>query len=72
VGSNPPGALLPVSYDCCCQEEVYALGRSLVQRSPTDCGAPVCVREDSIMRRPWPTRKCCAKRAAGGGRLYDR
>jgi hypothetical protein len=25
----------------CCQVEVYARGRSLVQRSPTDCG--VCL-----------------------------
>jgi hypothetical protein len=23
----------------CCQVEVFATGRSLVQRSPTDCGA---------------------------------
>jgi hypothetical protein len=31
-----------VSYEClCCQAEVSATGRSLVQRSPTDCG--VCV-----------------------------
>jgi hypothetical protein len=27
----------------CCQVEVTATGRSLVQRSPTDCG--VCVSE---------------------------
>ena len=27
----------------CCQVEVYATGRSLIQRSPTDCGASLCV-----------------------------
>ena len=26
----------------CCQAEVSAMGRSFVQRSPTDCGAKVC------------------------------
>jgi hypothetical protein len=26
-----------------CQVEVFATGRSLVQRSPTDCGVSVCV-----------------------------
>ena len=43
----------------CCQVEISAKGRSLVQRSPTEC---VCVsdREASIMRRSWPTRACCA------------
>jgi hypothetical protein len=27
----------------CCRIEVSATGRSLVQRSPTDCGASLCV-----------------------------
>ena len=27
----------------CCQEVVSATGRSLVQRSPTDCGASLCL-----------------------------
>jgi hypothetical protein len=39
----------------CCQVEVPALGRSLVQRSPTECGVSKCGREAPIMRRPWPT-----------------
>ena len=42
AGSNPAGGhgcLSPVSV-VCCQVEVSATGRSLVQRSPTDC---VCV-----------------------------
>jgi len=27
----------------CCQVEVFATSRSLVQRSPIDCGASLCV-----------------------------
>ena len=27
----------------CCQVEVSATSRSVVQRSPTDCGASLCV-----------------------------
>jgi hypothetical protein len=40
----------------CCQVEVSATSWSLVQRSPTDCGASLCVwsRKTSRMRRPWP------------------
>jgi hypothetical protein len=44
----------------CCQVEVSALGWSFVQRSPTECGVFECDSEASIMRRPWPTRGCCA------------
>jgi len=29
----------------CCQVEVSATGRAIVQRSPTDCGASECDRE---------------------------
>jgi len=40
----------------CCQVEVSATGLSLVQRRPTDCGAPKqCDLETSRMRRVWPT-----------------
>jgi hypothetical protein len=39
----------------CCRVEVYASGRSLVQRSPTECGVSECDREASIMRWPRPT-----------------
>jgi hypothetical protein len=46
----------------CCQVEVFASGWSLVQRSPTECGVSECDREASVMRRPWPTRGCCAKK----------
>jgi hypothetical protein len=44
-GSNPTRymdvCLLSV---VCCQAQVSATGRSLVQRSPTDCGVPECDR----------------------------
>ena len=38
----------------CCQVDVSALGRSLVQRSPTDCGASECDHEFWMIMRPWP------------------
>ena len=39
----------------CCQVEVSASCRSLVQRSPTDCSVSECDRESSIMRVAWST-----------------
>ena len=61
------GAWMFVCCDCCVLSEVSATGRSLVQRSSTEC---VCVsechHESSKMRRPWPTgellRHCKNKR----------
>jgi len=44
----------------CCQVEVSASGRSLVQWSHTECGVSECDREASILRRPWPTGGCYA------------
>ena len=32
----------------CCQVEVFATGRSLVQRSPTDCGVSLCVISEPL------------------------
>jgi hypothetical protein len=44
----PTGAWMFVSCEClCCQVEVSATGRSLVQRSHTDCG--VCL---SVIVKP--------------------
>ena len=40
AGSNPAGLWMSV---VCCQVEAYASGRSLVRRSPTECGVCVCV-----------------------------
>jgi hypothetical protein len=37
-----------------CQAEVSARGRSLVQRSPTECDVSVRDLETSTTRRPWP------------------
>ena len=34
----PPGARMSLQSVVCCQEEVFASGRSLVRRSPTKCG----------------------------------
>jgi hypothetical protein len=37
---------------------VSVTGWSLVQRSPTECGASECVGEACIIKRPWPSRIC--------------
>ena len=50
---------LPHLSDVCCQIDVSGSGRSLVQSSPTECGVSECDQE-ALMRRPWPTRDCCA------------
>jgi hypothetical protein len=60
VGSNPAGGmdvcLLSVA---CCPVEVCAMGWSLVQRSPTECGVSECViTKCRKMRRPGPPRGC--------------
>jgi hypothetical protein len=60
AGSNPTGGMGACLSVVCCQVEVSTSGWSLVQRSPTFCGVSECDREASIMRRPWPTRGCCA------------
>ena len=39
----PPGAWMSVLSVVCCQVEVSSTGWSLVQRSPTDCDASLCV-----------------------------
>jgi hypothetical protein len=40
----------------CCQVEVSATSRSLVQRSPTECGVSECDLETSTIRMPRLTR----------------
>jgi hypothetical protein len=49
---------MSVSCECfvCCQVKISATGRSLVQRSSTECGVSECVLETSTMRRPRLTR----------------
>ena len=58
----PPRTWVSVASVVCCQVETSASGWSLVQRSTTECGVSECDRETLIMRRPWPTRGCCATR----------
>jgi hypothetical protein len=63
VGSNPAGGghgCLSLVSVVCCQVEVSASAWLLVHRSPTECGVSECDREAPIMRRPWPTKGCCA------------
>ena len=61
VGSNPAGGMdVCLVSVVCCQVEFSASGRSLVQRSPTECGVSERDHGSSIMRRPWPTGGCCA------------
>jgi hypothetical protein len=56
----PPRAWMFVVSVVRFQVEVSASGRSLVQRSPTECGVSECDNKSLIMRSPWPTRGCCA------------
>jgi hypothetical protein len=44
----------------CCQVEVSARGRSLVQGSSSECGLSECDLETSKWRRPRPHLDCCA------------
>ena len=49
------GCLSLVSF-ACCQIEVSETGRSLVRRSPIECGVSEYELETSVRRRPNPTR----------------
>lgn len=53
----PPGVWMSVLVSVvCCQVEVSASGRLLVQSRATECGVPECDREASTGRRPWHAR----------------
>jgi hypothetical protein len=53
----PPGhGCLSLLSIVCCQVEVSATGRSLVQGSPTKCGVSVCDLGTSTSRMLSPTR----------------
>ena len=57
VGSNPAGSMdVSLVNVVCCQVEVPAPGRSLIQRSPTESGVSKCDLETSTVRRPRPNR----------------
>ena len=45
----PPVAWMSVSCECCVLSEVSGSGRSLIQRSPTECTMSECDREASTM-----------------------
>jgi hypothetical protein len=50
-----------VSLNVVCYEvEVSATGKSLVQRSPTECVVSECDRKASIIRKPSTTEESCA------------
>ena len=54
---------MSVSCDFCV---LSATSRSLVQRSPAECGVSECDIDASKIRRPWPTGAPCAM---GGGEI---
>ena len=58
--------LRPLACWDCGFESHQGAWMSVVQRSPTECGVSERYREASIMRRPWPTRGCCAIEGGGG------
>ena len=60
--SNPAGGLdvCRLLSVVCCQVEISVTGRSLVRKSPIECGLSVCDRGTSVTRR-WPIRGCRAK-----------
>jgi len=60
AGSNTAGAWMSVSCECCVLSG-RGIWVGLITRveSPTVCGVSEYNREASL-RRPWPTRGCCA------------
>jgi hypothetical protein len=63
AGSDPvEGMDVCLVFVVCCQVAASAMGRSLVQRSPTEHGVCLSVHdpETPTRRRPWPDRGCCA------------
>ena len=60
AGSNAAGRMAVCLVNVvCCQVEVAASGRSLIQRTATECGVSECDRKALTMRRSWPTMGCC-------------
>jgi hypothetical protein len=48
MGSNPTGGMdVCLLYVLCCRVAVSAVSWSLVQRSPTDCGASLCIDQET-------------------------
>jgi hypothetical protein len=49
-----------LSCECCVLSSRGPCAGLVSPPSPTECDVSECDREASIMRRPWPTRDCCA------------
>jgi len=57
AGANPPELVdLSLTCECCVIRHMPATGRSLVQRSPPECGVSECDLETPTIMRPRPTR----------------
>ena len=67
AGSNPVGGLDVCLV--CCQVEVSATGRSLVQRNPTESGVSECDLQNSYKRRS-PTGGCGPMRKKSFNRCH--
>ena len=56
-----PWALMSVSCESCVLSGRFlCVGLITCPEGPTDSGVSECDREDPIMRRPCPTKRCCA------------
>jgi hypothetical protein len=61
AGSNPAVEWISLTCEfCVLSGRGFLSVWSLVQRSPTECGLSKWDCKTSMMRRPWPTRGCCA------------
>jgi len=73
--SRPGHTGLSLENIVCCQVEDSATGRSLIQRSPIECGVPEFDLETSTMRKPRPKtaveplKKSVGKRLGCVGKL---
>jgi len=56
----PPWAWMSVGYECCVLSGIgLCVGQVAHQKEQTGCGVSECDREDSIMRRLFPSRGRC-------------
>ena len=66
LGSNPTGGMDVCLLCMCCQVEVSVTSWPLVQGSPTDCGASLCVTSKphelgARIKQPDPLGDACSK-----------
>jgi hypothetical protein len=55
---------------CCCQVEVSATSRSLVQRSPTDCGVSLSVIKRNYKPRHWKGKTGVGRRGGLKNKVF--